>query len=335
VGGDFLRDPGSGIGQKEDVMFTPTSSFLHRSSSIAMLAAALAALAACSSSSGTGTGGSGGSSSSSSSSKSASSSATSGSGGSPMVCPGPGFSGTATPVPGGSVTATIVDEKGMPVAAGQPIYICGTDICSDPGKTDATGHVTISTSLMMKSPAFKFGDAVTYAEFAIPLTTSTITFPLVGTGKLPATGGVFKAGADAVSGGVTISVPTGGSVSVNELVYDTTAKQQLRAVLLPLTNEAPVLAPTALGFEVLYALGPAGTLFCPAARVSVPNTAQWAAGTAVEFWVMTIDVGQEYAPYAGWAKASDGVVSADGMTVATSDGAGFLYLDNFGIRKKP
>jgi hypothetical protein len=301
---------------------------------MAMIAAVLAA-AACSSSPSTGTGG--GTSSSTAGSTSgtgASSSATTGSGGSAMVCPGMGFGGTETPVAGGSVTATIIDEKGMPVAD-QPVFICGTDICSPPGKTDATGHVTISTSLMMKKPAFKFGDAVLYAELAIPLTTPMITFPTVGTGKLPATGAAFAAGGDAISGGVTVSVPKGATIAINELVFDTPTKQQLRAVEMPIAQEAAVLAPLALGFEVLYALGPAGTTFCPAAKVTVPNTAQWAAGQAVEFWVMTIDVGQEFAPYAGWAKASDGAVSADGKTVSTDDGAGFIYLDNFGVRKKP
>ena len=41
----------------------------------------------------------------------------------------------------------------------------------------------------------------------------------------------------------------------------------------------------------------------------------------------------EYAPYGGWAKASDGVVSDDGKTASTVDGGGFIYLDNFAIRK--
>ena len=45
----------------------------------------------------------------------------------------------------------------------------------------------------------------------------------------------------------------------------------------------------------------------------------------------------QWAPYAGWAKASDGVVSGDGASAATLDGPqqGFPLLENFAIRKKP
>jgi hypothetical protein len=90
-----------------------------------------------------------------------------------------------------------------------------------------------------------------------------------------------------------------------------------------------------LGFEIFYGVSPSQTTICPAATVSVPNTPNWAANTPVEFWVMTVDAGEEFAPYGGWAKASDGAVSADGMTVSTNAGAGFIYLDNFAVRKKP
>ena len=60
-----------------------------------------------------------------------------------------------------------------------------------------------------------------------------------------------------------------------------------------------------------------------------PNDEGWAAGTKVEFWVMTTDTAQVYAPYAGWAKISDGVVATDGMSVTTVAGQGFGFLENF------
>jgi hypothetical protein len=282
---------------------------------------------------GTGTGGSGTTSSSSSSSGSSTSSGTGATGGTAPTCPGMGYSGSEINANGGSVTATIVDQNGAPVAD-QPVYICGTNICSDPGKTGADGKVTISTNLMMKRPAFKFGDAVAYSEFAVLLTQASTDVGTVGTAKLPATGAAMLPGMDATSGGVTISVAAGASVAVNELIYDTPEKQQLRAVELPLAQEGPALD-AAQGFEQVFGVAPAGTLLCPAAKVTVPNTKGWAAATQVEFWVMTVDTGQEYAPYAGWAKASDGEVSADGKTVSTLDSGGFIYLDNFALRKKP
>jgi len=321
-------------------MLTPlTNSSRHTLLPLAAVAA-LVAGAACGGGGGTGGGGAGtGGQTSTSSSSSGSTSSSSGAGGQAPTCPGMGYAGGEKTTPGGSVTAIIVDQNGAPVA-GQPVFICGTDICSDPGMTGTDGKVSISTTLMMKKAAFKFGDAVGFSELAIPLAMASTDFGTVGTAKLPATGGTFTPGMDAVSGGVTISIPAGGSVSVNEIVYDTPEKQQLRAALLPLANEGPVLDAvqingTPAGFEALYGVAPAGTLLCPAAKVTIPNSASWPAGTAVEFWVMTVDVGQEYAPYAGWAKASDGAVSADGQSVSTADGGGFVYLDNFAVRKKP
>jgi hypothetical protein len=304
---------------------------------------ALLAGAACGGSGGSNTGGggsgTGGHVSTSSSSSSGTMSSSSGTGGQAPTCPGMGYAGGEKTTPGGSVTATIVDQNGAPVA-GQPVYICGTDVCSDPGMTGSDGKVSISTTLMMKKAAFKFGDALAFSELAIPLSMASSDFGTLGTAKLPSAGAAFAPGMDAASGGVTVSVPAGGAVTVNELVYDTPDKQQLRAALLPLTNEGPVFAPVMIngappGFEVLYGVAPAGTLLCPAAKVTIPNSASWPANTMVEFWVMTVDAGQEYAPYAGWAKASDGVVSGDGQTVSTVDGGGFIYLDNFAVRKKP
>ncbi len=61
----------------------------------------------------------------------------------------------------------------------------------------------------------------------------------------------------------------------------------------------------------------------------------WPAGTAVEFYIHSVSVDQEWAPYAGWAKVSDGAVSADGKTIATADGQGLPVLEVFGIQKKP
>jgi hypothetical protein len=324
-----------------------------RSFAVLALSGSVAALGACGSTPATTTtSGSGGSSSSAASGSgggatTTTAGSTTGSGGSAPVCPGPGFGGGETLVPGGSVTATIIDQNGAAVP-NQPVYICGIDICSNPGKTGADGKVAITTNLMMKKPAFKFGDALTYAELGVTLSMVSTDLMTVGTAKLPAAGAAFAVGADAVSGGVTVSVPAGGSVSVNELVYDTPDKQLFRAAGFPVAQEATLLAPLTFtdggaGFAAMFGVSPTETLFCPAAKVKAvlpsdkmsPNNFGWLPKAAVEFWVMTIDVGQEYAPYGGWAKASDGVVSDDGTSVSTVDGGGFVYLDSFGVRLKP
>jgi hypothetical protein len=246
------------------------------------------------------------------------------------------------------VTATIVDETGAPVV-GQPTFICGTDICSKAGTTSANGGVTLTTTIAtMKSPAFKFGDAITYAEMAVPLKTADTDFTTVGThvlatGKLSdKPGAPLTPGMNATSGDVTVSIPAGGSVGF-DIAHSTCGDVQMfRAVNIPLTNEGPILDAVTVGdggpagFKLLYGVTPAETWICPGAKVTValPSGLGWAPGVAVEFWIMTTDAGQTYAPYGGWAKMSDGVVSADGKSVATVDGAGFVYLENFAIRLK-
>lgn len=242
-----------------------------------------------------------------------------------------------------TVTAKIVDETGAPVS-GQPTYICGLNICSDPGMTQSNGSASITTNLTETKPAFKVGDTINYTEIAIPLTTATTDLTMGGTvvinvGKLSnKPGAALTPGMDATSGDVTISVPAGASVGINPLVYSTPDQQMFRSVNIPIANEGPWLASAGVtGFQLLYGVAPSETTLCPAAKVTVtlpqPNTLGWNPGDAVEFWIMTTDTLQEYAPYAGWAKMSTGTVSTDGKSVSTDPTGGFIFLENFAIRK--
>lgn len=302
--------------------------------SIATLLAAFT-LVACSSdpadttgSGASGPGGSGGAGASSSSSTSSG-----GSGGSEPECPpGPGFGGGETDVTITSAEATIIGLDGLPIAD-MTTLLCGLDICMPPGKTDANGHVLI-TGQKLKAPALKFGDALGHAELGIPLTMATTVFASLVTGKFPATGPKLEAGKDIVSGDVTLNIAAGTTIIVDELIYDTPEKQQFRTVTIPVAQETALLDP-ALDIELLFGVAPINTIVCPAIGVTVPNSVGFAANTAVEFYAHGIEVGQEFAPYAGWEKVSDGQVSADGATISTAAGGGFLALNTFGIRKKP
>ena len=246
-----------------------------------------------------------------------------------------------------SVTAKVVDETGAAVA-NQPVYICGLNLCSSPATTANDGTVTITTNLTETKPAFKVGDTIAYAEVAIPLTVGATDLTASGTkvltlGRLSnKTGATLTPGMDATSGDVTVSVPAGATVGIDGLVYATADSQKLRTVSIPLANDGPILASSGHSdFSLFYGLSPAETLICPAAKVTVqlphdtssPNNFGWAAGSAVEFWIMTVDTAQTYAPYAGWAKMSDGVVSSDGTSVSTTSGQGFIFLESFAIRK--
>jgi hypothetical protein len=244
-----------------------------------------------------------------------------------------------------TVMAKIVDETGAAVGA-QPVSICGVDICGDVSMTAADGSASIMSDLTEKAPSFLFGDAMSYAKFAIPLTQASTDFTMGGhviaTGKLAGKpGALLMPGTTAVAGDVTITLPVDDTVSIDLVTYQTPDSQLLRTVDIPLTNTAPLFASTgATGFALLYGVSPAETTFCPPVQVSValphtmtmPNDLGWAPGSQVEFWVTTTDQGQVFAPFGGWAKISDGLVASDGMSVATLPSQGFNFLESFAIR---
>lgn len=279
----------------------------------------------------TGTGGAGGSGTGGGTTTST------GTGGMPMECEGPGFGGNEVSVPMTSVEATILDLDSDPVAGVQTL-LCGTDICLDPAVTGADGHVLIAAAQgqMMKLPALKYGDGLLYGRFAIPLTEPVTVFPTVVTPLLPplAEGQTLAAGMTVTSGDVTLTIPAETEVEIDYLIYDEVEKEGFRTATIPDPSLISAVDPT-LGLEIAYAVAPVETTFCPAVMVTVPNTPGWAAGAEVEFFLHSVDVAQHWAPYAGWAKMSDGQVSADGATISTSPDGGMPVLSVFGIRLKP
>jgi len=78
---------------------------------------------------------------------------------------------------------------------------------------------------------------------------------------------------------------------------------------------------------------PVDAKFCPHASLSLPNTAGWAPGTAVELWVHGVTLDEEWAPYGGWGKVSGATVSSDGARIETNAGDGVPMLGLFGVRK--
>ncbi|MCC6899557.1 MAG: hypothetical protein IT377_11315 [Polyangiaceae bacterium] len=271
-----------------------------------------------------------------------------GSGGGPSCADGPGYPSSDAPHKVDEVNAKIVDVSGAP-AEGVPVFICGTDVCAPPATTDAQGVVCQKdqTSGMclagtlpgveLKRPAFKYGDGTVYVEFAQLLATNTAKYDMgtATTAKLPdpSQGVALAAGAAATSSNVTVTLAAGAKIEIDEVLYDSPELQKFRAVEIPMAK-APAAVDKAAGFEILVGTTPIDTHFCPHATLSVPNTAGWPAGTEVEFWLHGVSVGQEWAPYGGWAKASGGKVSADGKSVVTSDGEGIAVLGVFGIKKK-
>lgn len=234
------------------------------------------------------------------------------------------------------MTVSLVDLDLKP-AAGVEVFVCGIDLCTNPKTTDASGNALLdATGLPMKQAAFKFGDSWQWGKFAAPLKKgqTNFTFANAIVPALPATGATLSPGTPATSGGATLTVEAQGSVTFDELIFETPEMQQFRAVRIPPGKEPPGVD-ASLSLEILYAAGPISTVLCPAAKLSVPNDTSWAAGTAVELYVHGADgASQEWTPYAGWTKVGDGAVSADGKTVETTKGSGLPVIGAFGFRKK-
>jgi hypothetical protein len=232
-----------------------------------------------------------------------------------------------------SASATVHDLKNAPVQDNL-IQLCGLNLCLN-GKTGQDGSVTVNgpNNMSLTNPAFKYGDGITHGKFAVPITQAVTMLGTIETPELPATGPALVAGMDVTSNMVTLSIPAGAGIEIDELTYDKPEIQGFRAAAVPVDAALPSLD-KGLNLEILYAVAPVDTIFCPAVGVTVPNSAGLAANTAVEFFIHGVGVEEYYVPYAGWTKISDGAVSADGKTISTAPGGGLPILTVFGIRTK-
>jgi hypothetical protein len=262
---------------------------------------------------------------------------------------GPGFTPTEPPRPITKLAGKVTDLSGAP-AKKTLAQLCGTDLCIY-GSTDDQGVVGLcDQQTQICTPdivppagseftraAFKYGDGFGFAKFALllPGTDQTYDVGTQVTAALPpmSAGVEMIAGGDATSGGVTLSIAAGATIKIDKLVFETPEEQKFRAVEIP-AAQAPAAVDKSFQFEIVVGATPLETEFCPPAKVTVPNTPAWPAGTEVEFFVHSVDPTNAWAPYAGWAKVSGGTVSSDGKTVSTADGEGLPILSTFAVRKK-
>jgi hypothetical protein len=254
-------------------------------------------------------------------------------GGEPPECDVPTVRGSGPELVLDTVSATVVDLAGDPVANAE-VQLCGINLCLY-GETDATGQAIVVNGGgdPLDRPAFKYGEGFRFARFALPLDADSEDLGELVTVPLPDSGAEMAAGAEATSGPVTLTIAHGAAVEVDELIYDEPDEQTFRAAQMPVAQIAAGIAVPA-GIELVYGVGPLETHFCPAAQVTVQNDAGWAAGADVEFWAHGVDIFEYTAPYGGWAKISDGKVSADGATISTAADQGMLVLTTFGVKLK-
>ena len=273
-----------------------------------------------------------------------------GSGGTGGVAPqcdeGPGYEQDWPKLTVDRLDGTVVDETGA-AAVDTAAQVCGTDICIF-GRTNDNGDVVtcmmdictpgILPQQEIKKPAFKYGGGINYARFAFLLETDAVfDVGSVATIKLdpPGSGVEMAPGGSVSHGGVTLTLEAGTAIDIDILTFTDASEQQFRGNVVQTSAATFPAVDDSLGLELLVATTPTETHFCPHAQLTIDNTQGWEAGAEVEFWIHGIDITEEWAPYGGWAKISDGAVSSDGATVSTNEGEGIPALSVFGVRLKP
>lgn len=253
-------------------------------------------------------------------------------------CEGPGYYAASPAVNVVHVSATVVDENGTPVPD-MLAQACGVNVCVN-GVTNGSGVVVIDTNSQEVKPAFKYGDGKTHAKFALLLGGDSPVSVDLGQQRTvafdpPASGAELSPGKVASSRGVDLLMAADSNpVKPDPFDFDTPDLRKFRAVEVS-TQNAPAAIDRSLGFGILFALTPSGTELCPPAKLTIPNTAGYPAGSAVEVYLHGIDVAEDWAPYGGWAKVSDGTVAADGITISTAEGGGLPALSVIGVRPAP
>jgi len=256
------------------------------------------------------------------------------SGAPPRSCPAPGYPTGGTPLTFNGLSATVVDENGAP-AKNVSAQACGINVCIN-GKTDSSGVALITEKQPLRGGAFKYGGGQEYARFALLLDLPASDGLELGEQRTvsfdpPSEGAPMEAGQVAASRGATITLASDATAAPDPFDFDTDDLKKFRAAEVP---EAiwPEVVDRSLNFALVVALTPSDTEICPAAKLTLANTPELSPGTPVEFFVHGTDVIERWAPYGGWAKVSDGEVSADGATIETDPSGGLPILSVVGVR---
>jgi hypothetical protein len=247
-------------------------------------------------------------------------------------CTPPGYHVDADPTQVDEVQAVLHDPSGAAVNH-LAIQVCGTDTCTY-DFSDKNGKVDTSPGVPLILPAFKFGDGTDYAELAIPITEAKSNLGDVVALPLPAyaDGAVFPKSGSVTNGDLTLFIDNDTAVVHEVLNYTDDSQLVFRTVQIPVAQSALVLD-ASFGFELAYAVAPLGSTFCPAARLSLKNTLNWDAGTAVEVFIQGLNADEAWAPYRTWVKVADASVSSDGSSIDTTSG-GIPVLSSIAVRRK-
>lgn len=257
--------------------------------------------------------------------------ATGGSGGqTPKACAlGPGRETESDEVHVDRVSGQIVDEQGDPTSSGL-VQVCGKNLCINARVID-DGKLSEDVDEGMLAPACKFGNGREWGKLALPLGAGDSELGTLTAVRLPAfaAGAAFTPGTAVTSSGVTLTLADDARVEIDTLTYEDESEYGFRAARL----SGAALEQLGQGFAVAYALSPVETRICPSPALSLENSVDLAPGTELELFILGLDVLEVWAPYAGWEKIADGVVSDDGQTLEFAEGLPLLTA--IGVREKP
>ena len=256
--------------------------------------------------------------------------------GSGISCTPPSPPHEGTPYNVGLVTAHVLTLGGGP-AADIPTDVCGTNICLT-SFSDGNGNVSVDgNGQELSDVRLLYGNGREHAKMAARLPNGDSgDFGDIHTIELPGfgAGAAMSPGSDAVQGGVTLSIPADATLKHDITVYTDAAEQVFRSVVLDPSQYTFPAVDGSLGLEVLIATAPVDSTICPAATLTFPNDAGWAADAEVEVFIHGTKTFLHYAPYGDWQLVSEAVVSSDGLTVSTKPGEGIEMLGLFGARLK-
>ncbi|HET7541937.1 MAG TPA: hypothetical protein VFK05_18815 [Polyangiaceae bacterium] len=252
----------------------------------------------------------------------------------PAVCEAPGYHVDSSAIRIETVHASIVLPSGE-AASELPVQVCGLNVCNLYNALP-NGELHVEPRTMMVLPALKYGDGFDFAELAAPLselnedvgTLVALPLPSYAEGaKFPEPGG-----GTVTNGDLTLHLDANVSIEHDLLSYSDDSELVFRSVPVPVA-ESPQALPPSFGFELAYGLAPLGTTFCPAAKLSLPNSLNWPPGSEIEVFVQGLDVAEKWAPYATWQPVAEARVSANGKSIDTTSG-GIPILSSIALRRK-
>ncbi len=218
-------------------------------------------------------------------------------------------------------------------AADLPVQVCGLDVCL-PFNANANGVLNVAPGTPMLLPALKYGDGFDFAELAIPLGSEAkqdlgelVALPLPALSE----GAKFPKSGTLSQGDLTLHLASNGSF-VHDVLSYSDDELVFRSVAVPIADSTLALPPS-FGFELAYGVAPLGTTFCPPAKLSLKNTANWPPGSDVEVFVQGLVVDEKWAPYGTWLNVAEARVSSDGKSIDTTSG-GIPILSSIALRRK-